>query len=280
MVLEDDAPPVLKSLTLGGVPAQLDPPVQLRATGKAMVNIRPTFSPTTQITRRLTLNEDLSVAGFPLEMLVNNTKYMTEVGPNPTPIPGTTTFDVSEIPQVGDTEIWEIINLTADTHPMHTHLTAFQLLDRRPFNVAAYTAAYNTANPAWNGVYKAGLGPPLPYGSCAPGGPACGGNLDPATAAAGLTTYTGPAVPAAGMELGWKDTIRMNPGEVTRILVRFAPTDELAGTTAAGTNYYSFEPWEYPGYVWHCHIVDHEDNEMMRPLAIKCPAGATNCVKP
>jgi len=29
-----------------------------------------------------------------------------------------------------------------------------------------------------------------------------------------------------------------------------------------------FDPTR-PGYVWHCHIIDHEDNEMMRRLKIK-----------
>ena len=38
-----------------------------------------------------------------------------------------------------------------------------------------------------------------------------------------------------------------------------------AGTTVAGTNYFSFDPTTGPGYVVHCHILDHEDNEMMRP---------------
>jgi len=61
-------------------------------------------------------------------------------------------------------------------------------------------------------------------------------------------------------EQGWKDTIRMNPGEVTVVKVRFAPTD--------GSPSYPFDARLGPGYVWHCHIVDHEDNEMMRPYLV------------
>jgi FtsP/CotA-like multicopper oxidase with cupredoxin domain len=34
-----------------------------------------------------------------------------------------------------------------------------------------------------------------------------------------------------------------------------------------GVNRYPFDPVEGPGYVWHCHIIEHEDHEMMRPYA-------------
>jgi spore coat protein A len=60
--------------------------------------------------------------------------------------------------------------------------------------------------------------------------------------------YTGDAVPPEPHEMGWKDTIRVTPGACTRIIVNFSG---------------------YPGrYVWHCHILEHEDNEMMRPYEI------------
>jgi FtsP/CotA-like multicopper oxidase with cupredoxin domain len=62
---------------------------------------------------------------------------------------------------------------------------------------------------------------------------------------------------------------------VTRIAVRWAPTD-LPKATQPANAYYPFDPsgdytsqqaFNY-GYVWHCHIIDHEDNEMMRPDAV------------
>jgi len=59
--------------------------------------------------------------------------------------------------------------------------------------------------------------------------------------------------PALPNEQGWKDTVIAYPGEVTRIRAKF----------------------DVPGlYVWHCHILEHEDNEMMRPLCVggNCPA--------
>jgi len=61
----------------------------------------------------------------------------------------------------------------------------------------------------------------------------------------------------------------MFPCAVTRLAVRWAPQDIAAGTTHAGTNFFPFDPTTGgPGYVWHCHILDHEDNEMMRPILI------------
>ncbi len=60
--------------------------------------------------------------------------------------------------------------------------------------------------------------------------------------------YVAEAFPTEANEAGWKDTVRATPGAVTRIIVRFE------GYTGR--------------YVWHCHILEHEDNEMMRPYDI------------
>ncbi len=81
----------------------------------------------------MTLNEVIGPGG-PLELVVNNSKY--NLNRPPDALPGTTGVVLcreTELPAVGDTEIWEIINITADAHPMHTHLVSFQLLDRTPF---------------------------------------------------------------------------------------------------------------------------------------------------
>ncbi len=59
----------------------------------------------------------------------------------------------------------------------------------------------------------------------------------------------GPAgtTPPEPWETGFKDTVIAYPGEITRVKARF----DIAGL-----------------YVWHCHIVEHEDNEMMRPYDV------------
>ena len=46
---------------------------------------------------------------------------------------------------MGDTELWEIINITADAHPMHTHLASFQIVNRQAFQATKWTNVYTNA---------------------------------------------------------------------------------------------------------------------------------------
>jgi spore coat protein A len=223
-------------------------------------------------TRLLTLNEVIG-AGGPLEILVNNTKWSGKLGNNVrsdfTAVTiGTNTTYYSELPKEGETELWEIINTTADAHPIHLHLVQFQLMNRQAFDLKAYTPVYDGAFPG--GLYIPGYGPPLDYNTGNPG--ALGGNPD-------VTPFlVGALQPPLPQEQGWKDTVIMYPGEVTRIMVRWAPTDLPVNTQAADA-FYPFDPDALGhGYVWHCHIVDHEDNEMMRPTKVQPNGSATRTV--
>jgi spore coat protein A len=58
---------------------------------------------------------------------------------------------------------------------------------------------------------------------------------------------TGPT-PLAPHELGWEDTVMVGPGENVSIMVKF---NQFTGK-----------------FVWHCHLLEHEDSEMMRPFVI------------
>jgi hypothetical protein len=58
------------------------------------------------------------------------------------------------------------------------------------------------------------------------------------------------------------------PFTVTRIRIRFAPQEVPESNLFPGKNTFPFDPTKGPGYVWHCHILDHEDNDMMRPMKI------------
>lgn len=145
----------------------------------------------------------------------------------------------TETPVLGSTEVWEIINLTEDAHPIHLHLVRFQVQGWQPIDAEAF------AN-----------------GSCdklAPFTSDGGAGAANTTTTANTTTscYTGPPQPARVQQQGWKDTAVVFPGEVTRFLVRFTSQNGLG---------FPFDPTRKPGYVWHCHILDHEDNDMMRPL--------------
>jgi spore coat protein A len=141
-------------------------------------------------TRTITLDEAIDHIGNSMQMYLNKTRWHEPV---------------TELPKLGSTEIWEFVNLTEDTHPMHLHLVRFQVLDRRGFDVFSYR----------NGK--------------------------------GLRFLAEPARPPAN-ELGWKDTVQCPPGFITRIIVRFDG---------------------YPGkYLYHCHILEHEANDMMRPFEV------------
>lgn len=217
--------------------------------------------------RQLVLREVLGPGG-PLEVLLNNTKWSglqesTLMTPDPVPVSGSQLIGgnwVTELPYVGSTEEWEIINLTGDAHPIHLHLVQFQLLDRQAFDLAGYTNAWITAfgTNAVGGVAPAGDGPPNPYTQPNEDS-AVGGN--PAVS----PFLIGPTLQPNQNEMGWKDTVVMLPNQVTRIAVRWTPQDVAASEKTLGQNLYPFDPTEGPGYVWHCHILDHEDNEMMRP---------------
>ena len=110
------------------------------------------------------------------------------------------------------------------------------------------------------GIYIPGYGPPLQYTKPNASG-AIGGNPDIGPYLQGRTI-----LPDAN-EAGWKDTFKMYPGQVTRIVVRWAPLPTTVDGVTPGQNLYPFDPTIGPGYAWHCHILDHEDNEMMRPYS-------------
>ena len=150
-------------------------------------------------TRTLSLNEFMDPKTHAMVMLLNGSYWRDAV---------------TEKPTLDTVEIWELVNFTEDSHPIHLHLVRFQLLERQHFDIEAY-----------NFHRKFEL------------------VRDP--------------IPPEGNELGWKDTIEAYPAMVTRIIVPFHG---------------------YPGrYVWHCHVLEHAANEMMRPFeVVRMPPQARN----
>ncbi|TMF46002.1 MAG: hypothetical protein E6I23_03690 [Chloroflexi bacterium] len=118
-------------------------------------------------------------------------------------------------PVLGEYEVWQLINLTGDTHPIHVHLDPFRILSRRPIR-------YEIAK----------------------------GGIEDLVITAAVTLERDPADQLDHAiddnERGLKDTVRVNPNEVVEIAVRF-------------TNYSG-------RYMYHCHILEHEDRDMMRPF--------------
>jgi spore coat protein A len=123
-------------------------------------------------------------------------------------------------PMLGEYEVWQLINLTGDTHPIHLHLDPFQILARRPIR------------------YQ------IPDGGI--------GDRD-LEATVELERDSDDELDHAidDNERGLKDTIRVNPNEIVEIAVRF--------------NTYSGR------YMYHCHILEHEDRDMMRPFVTMAP---------
>jgi spore coat protein A len=79
-----------------------------------------------------------------------------------------------------------------------------------------------------------------------------------------LRPAPGTARPPDPNEAGWKETVRMNPGEVTTIIMKF---DMPAGAHPSPRlqSDYGISGAEY---VWHCHILEHEEHDMMHALVI------------
>jgi FtsP/CotA-like multicopper oxidase with cupredoxin domain len=142
----------------------------------------------------------------------------------------------SEIIQNGDTQYWKITHNGVDTHAIHFHLFNVQLINRV----------------GWDGAIR----------------------------------------PPDENDLGWKETVRMNPLEDAIVALRpilpltpFAVPNSIrplnpaaaigstmgffnvdpAGNPAPVTNVMTNFGWEY---VWHCHLLGHEENDMMRPMIL------------
>ena len=145
-------------------------------------------------TRTLTLNEYDGPNGEAVLMLLNATYWHQPI---------------TEKPVINTTEIWNLVNLTDDVHPIHLHLVRFQVLDRRAIEPFDYIRT-------------------------------------------GKLHYLGPLTPPDPNEMGWKDTVRAEPKAVTRIIIHFE------GYTGR--------------YIWHCHNLEHEDKEMMRPYEVVATA--------
>ena len=221
--------------------------------------------------------------GSPVESLVNNTKWNGNREGTTTMVPGSVSngkgVSATETPQEGAMEVWEVANLTVDAHPIHIHLIQFQVLSRQPFDVDTYLTDWMAAFPGGTfngfnfpaGVYIPGFGPPLTYNVLNSAG-ALGGNLNfDAAKYLQQGACAGGACPSRApdpLDAGWKDTIKMFPGEITRLALRWAPQDVPVNGAHPGVDPFPFDQTNAPGYVEHCHILDHEDNEFMRPLLI------------
>ncbi|HEX3758547.1 MAG TPA: multicopper oxidase domain-containing protein [Kofleriaceae bacterium] len=260
---------------LQGTDTSFNPAHPQRALRAApIVDIKPADTHRTPDKNRQLILVEVEGDGGPLEVMLNNSHWNGNREGTTTQIPGSMSnghgISATEVPRVGSTELWQIANLTEDAHPIHIHLIQFQVISRQNFRRDDYRAAWDATFPGgtFNGVtYPAGtfipgFGPPTSYTTPNAAG-AVGGNL------AFNSFLTDSPVPPTAEEGGWKDTLKILPFEVTTVAIRWAPTTTAVSAVSAGVNKYAFDPTSGgPGYVWHCHILDHEDNEMMRSFLV------------
>ncbi|WP_253261963.1 multicopper oxidase family protein [Ramlibacter montanisoli] len=179
-------------------------------------NLRPLSGPVPAITRAIRTRKILLFEGTDAR---GRLQTMAGIVDSSRPaLNGTLVFTdpITENPQLGDTEVWEFYNSSADAHPIHMHLVDFRILGRQKFK--------GTITPKTNSDGSEG------------------GVLDEAS-----INLLGKARPPSREEAGKKDTAKMFPGEVTRVAARFTRPGE---------------------YVYHCHILSHEDHQMMRPYFV------------
>ncbi|KAH7441494.1 hypothetical protein KP509_03G040600 [Ceratopteris richardii] len=150
-------------------------------------------------------------ATVPVEFLVNNRNWRSQA---------------TEIVAQGSTEIWELINLSSEAHPMHIHLVNHRVLNLQRMDVRRYSNRSCSLN--------------IPY-------------PDP------RSCFTELPQPPTSYMVGWKDTVTALPEMMTRIAIKFSTRDGSP---------FGFDATAPPGYLWHCHLLGHEDNEMMRPLLL------------
>lgn len=121
----------------------------------------------------------------------------------------------TETPTVGTTEVWNVINLTEDNHPLHIHLGLFVALDQTELvNIDEFRECMMKLNDAIE---------------CQ------------------VSKYArGKQIEVPVHESGWKNVFKMRPGYLTKIIVRFSFIHSNAS--------YPFNASAEPGYVYHCHV--------------------------
>lgn len=160
----------------------------------------PSLSATSVVTRYIALYEYTSAIDEPTHLYINGLPYESPA---------------TETPKVGATEIWNVINLTEDNHPLHIHLGMFRVLDQTELvKVEEFKECMLRCNDAV---------------ACDVDGYAVGRKTE---------------VP--GHEKGWKNVFKLMPGHITKIFVRFSYIHSNQS--------YPFDATAEPGYVYHCHV--------------------------
>ncbi|QDQ89971.1 copper oxidase [Rhodococcus sp. WB9] len=209
----------------GGVPETL------RGASRGLAVLPPVARPS--VVRNVSVMQLAQGLGQPSPLMsLNNLRYTT---------------DDIEMPRQGTVEQWNIVNVTPEPHPIHLHLVTFRVIGRQAIDTNALMQA-------------------VPV-------PAVGMRWTPSADPFVLGPNLAPQV----WESGFKDTVIADANSITRIVVRFPTADELGfdpdatfGMSAhtmdhseGGHGHMEQSSHPLQGYVWHCHMLDHEDHDMM-----------------
>jgi spore coat protein A len=199
----------------------------------------PRLTATPGLPPRDVVAKENSVGGSPSEMLLNGYHFL-----DPT----------TDFIKAGTTEIWQWINLTVDAHPMHPHLVAFQVLNRQKFDVVTYRTDWA----AYLEHGRTDLTYPKP-------------DINGISSSSGFPYLVGDPIPPDPEELGFKDTVKSYPNmdptppEVYSYVTRTIATFKLPWTSLLD---YNWKTKSFGNWVYHCHILEHEENDMMRPFEV------------
>ena len=134
-------------------------------------------------------------------------------------------------PELNTSETWRFVNMTGDSHPIHLHLVDMEVLDRHEFR---------WLDEEYDGDAAAA------YGEAAE--PYINGETADRPDWNDYVEFTGVVTEPTPNNTIKKDTVLVNPNEMLRVNVDFSG---FAGR-----------------FAWHCHILEHEDQEMMLPYEV------------
>lgn len=208
-----------------------------------------------QVPNPTTLNALLILYGYsdlPTETINNSTSINVQVLPNLNPLlPGT---------RNDGTQIWKISHNGVDTHPIHFHIFDVQLVNRVGWDGQILMPEPNELG--WKDTVKISplmdtivavrpRAPSLPFG--------IPNSLRPLNPSIPIDSVMGFTPPPAGSDFGFGS---IDPTTGQAYVAPF-PYDNYKGVV---TNILYDFGWEY---VWHCHILSHEEMDMMRPIVLK-----------
>ena len=175
----------------------------------------------------------------------------------------------------GETQMWKITHNGVDSHPVHFHLLNVQLINRIGWDGTIKPPQSNEYG--WKETIKMHPLEDIVVAVRAKK-PVIGGAMSPVVADTTAGTFTGGVISETTRSFGVPLSYRLrDPSQPEGSPAGFTQIDPSTGLPATIVNGYENFGWEY---VWHCHILGHEENDFMRAVKFNAnegiPAAPTN----